>query len=139
MGMGEARTGIVCGPSRTKQAMKDECDINNIMKRYKTTGLITHVKQNPGEYADVSEVSDYRTSLNRIKNAEKNFSRLPATLRARFDNNVADFLDFASNPDNLEEMTKLGIIPKGKEPAAAPAPDPKKEPPPTSGEGSNER
>jgi len=32
-------------PSRTQQHLKDETDINNIIKKYDRTGLLNHVNQ----------------------------------------------------------------------------------------------
>ena len=48
------RTQIDCGidvdPGRTRQSMRDECDINAIMRKYIKTGAIDHVNKYSGEY-----------------------------------------------------------------------------------------
>ena len=39
-------------PSATKQEFKAECDVNNILKQYKATGMIRHVAAQAGVYQD---------------------------------------------------------------------------------------
>lgn len=96
--------------SRTKQADKDACDINNIIARYKKTGILPEQRQ--GFYADVSNVKDYRESLHQVIAAEDAFMRLPAKLRDRFANNPAAVLDFIADPKNIKECEDLGLIEK---------------------------
>lgn len=97
-------------PSLTVQSSKDECDINNILKRYKDTGVITHVKDFQGVFADVSELpADYQSSLNLVSRAKEAFEALPAHVRDRFRNDPGAFYRFAIDPSNLKEMVDLGL------------------------------
>ena len=103
-------SGLHCEDATlTQQQFKDECDINNIMEKFGMTGLIP---QNPltASYGDFSGVNDYHTALNAIIAAEEQFDALPATLRARFDNDPANLIDFMENPDNRSEAEKLGLV-----------------------------
>lgn len=116
---------------RTKQSMKDECDINNILARYKNSGHLTHVSMHTGRYADVSEITDFRTAVDHVRAGEKFFQGLSAKVRARFDNDAAAFLDFIGDPRNLEEMRELGLAPlveKEPAPEVEPAPSAPEEP-----------
>lgn len=117
---------------RTKQSHKTECDINNILRRYESTGLITHVNNTVAQYGDFSEVDDYQTSLQKVMDAEGAFLALPSDVRKFFDNDPAKFLDFAGDPNNIETMVELGLadpsvldkkIPKTKKKSGADAPD----------------
>lgn len=100
-----------CGKdSMTKQSMKDECDINLIMKRYEKTGLIAHVQQNEGFYADLSHVPDYQSALAIVQSADEMFMSLPSDLRARFENDPAKYLAFCSDPANRKELIQLGMV-----------------------------
>lgn len=105
--------GLVCGKSRTKQAFKSECDINNILKKYATTGVLPDmIKQNP-QYGDFSNVEEYQTSMNIVIRANDQFNALSSELRDRFQNDPSKFLEFCDNPQNSEELVKLGLaIPK---------------------------
>lgn len=108
------RVQIWCDPEkdRTKQSMKDECDVNRIISNYTKTGLLTPVTQDPGIYVDVSEVGDYKSALAQIDLAEGMFNQLPSTIRAKFRNDPAEFLDFASDETNKEEMIGMGLLPE---------------------------
>lgn len=94
---------------RTEQTHRAECDINNILRRYEQTGLITHVNETVAQYGDFSEVSDYQTSLNRVMKAQESFMALPSDIRKYFDNDPAKFLDFVGDPANKEAMYELGL------------------------------
>ena len=54
-------TQPVGGPSRTKQAFKEECDVNNILRKYEKTGLITHVAAYKGRYEIFRTPSNIKT------------------------------------------------------------------------------
>jgi len=96
-------------PSKTKQAFKDESDINNILAKYQKTGVLTHVANKPPGYGDFSNVEDYQTSLNKVLEAQRGFMDLPSSIRARFNNDPGAFLEFTSNPANMGEMVKMGL------------------------------
>lgn len=97
---------------RTKQQFKDECDINNIMKKYERNLMLDHVNRYGGQYADVTGDVDYQTALNTIISAEEAFFSIPAKIRARFENDPQRFLEFVSDPSNREEMGKMGLLKK---------------------------
>ena len=93
----------------TQQHCIAECDINNILKRYQNTGSLPDlIKQNP-QYGDFSSISDYQTSLNTVLHAQAQFNALSSEVRDRFHNDPAKFLSFCNNPDNVDEMVKLGL------------------------------
>lgn len=105
-------TGELVKPvPRTKQEFKDECDINNIIKLYKQTGQITHIKQAgaQGAYADLPDPLDFQASLNLVMEAEASFMTLPAHVRDRFANDPARFLAFMGDPGNQDEMIQMGL------------------------------
>lgn len=96
-------------PSMTKQAFKDQCDIHRIIKQYDTTGLIQHVNRSTAAYGDFTEVNEYQESLNRVIAAQGAFDALPAAIRKRFGNDPGEFFEFATNPENRDELAKLGL------------------------------
>lgn len=101
----------------TKQAMQDECDINQIVAKFEQTGLIDHQNENPGGYGDFTEVQDYQTSLNQVIAAKEMFEGLPAKIRGRFRNSPDEFLKFVDDPENREEMKSLGLVTPPEKPA----------------------
>ena len=97
-------------PSRTKQFELEDCDINNIMARYATTGVITHLQKGEPLYGDFSEVEDYQASLAKVMSAEERFASLPSEVRKKFDYNPQNMIDFILDEKNREECIKLGFI-----------------------------
>lgn len=98
---------------RTKQSFKDQCDINKIVARFtKDNGVdLSYAKGFPpnGNYGDFSDIGDLRTMYERIAIAEESFLQLPAKIRKKFNNQPINFMEFASNEENLEEMYELGL------------------------------
>lgn len=114
---------LVKEPSMTKQSFKEECDINTIVRRFEATGLVDHVNQAAarGLYEDLPSGLDLQSALDLINQAEQGFMALPAAVRARFENDPVQFVDFATNPANQEELISLGIA-KDLRPGPDPAP-----------------
>lgn len=106
--------------SRTRQSMKDECDVNRIVAKFKKTGLVNHFAKYGGQYMDCPAV-DFREALEMVATAETMFKELPSDARKRFDNDPARFLEFVQNPANLPEMRKLGLAKPEAEPVKPPA------------------
>lgn len=105
------RVTFTCDPvSLTHQSMADECDINRIMLKWQKTGVIEHVKEYPGGYGDFTNApDDYQQSMNTVIEADNMFMTLPSSIRKRFHNDPAAFLDFVANPKNREELERLGL------------------------------
>lgn len=97
------------GASLTKQAFKKECDINQIMKQYKKSGLLDHVNTHQGNYGDFLNFEDYHSSLNKIIEAKDAFYSIPSEIRAKFDNDPSLFMEFAQNDENHEALVELGL------------------------------
>ena len=99
-------------PTLAQQHFKDECDVNNILRKYEATGLVTHVANGTPSYGDFSSVLEFQQAQNILIEAQDAFDALPASLRKRFDNDPAVMLEFIENPDNREEAEKLGLVNK---------------------------
>jgi len=97
------------GPSLTQQHMKDECDINRILKKYQKDGILRHVAKYGGRYEDLPDNIDYQASLNAVMEAQEAFISLPSSVRGRFDNDPARFLAFVGDPANENELIALGL------------------------------
>lgn len=98
-------------PGQVQQNMRDECDVNIIMSRYQSTGELTHIREAVQQYGDFSDVTDFQTALAQIAEAESSFMELPAKIRDRFNNDPAQFIEFATNKDNQDELRELGLAP----------------------------
>ena len=130
----DLRTGeLVELPSMTKQEFVAECDINNIIKQYSTSGVIRHISERAatGQYLDLPDNIDFQESLNMVHQAQSAFATLPSSVRSRFQNDPAEFLAFMADPANQDEIIKLGLATDSRPPPAPPEPVQKK----TGGEG----
>lgn len=96
-------------PVITEQAHKDKVDINWILADYEKTRLVKHVNQNVGRYDDVS-AADFQTAMNLVASTKTMFDGLPSGVRTQFGNDASKFLAFVQNPDNKDQMVKMGII-----------------------------
>lgn len=104
--------------SRTKQSFKAECDINTIMRRYQKSGIVSHFAKVQGRYGDFLSAVDYQTALNGVISAQEAFDTLPAAVRKRFGGDPAEFLAFAQDAANRDELIAMGLV------KAPPKPDP---------------
>src|SRR3954470_18944840 len=83
------------GPSLTRQEFAEECDINNLMKRYENRdiGAIMRAAGEPS-YVDFTEMPrDLLGYMQLMQDAERSFMTLPATVRREFDNDPTQFVD----------------------------------------------
>lgn len=96
-------------PSLTQQQFAAECNINNIVENHQKTGLLTHVNKSTPHWGDLGDGVDYQTALNHLLLAEESFMSLDAKIRAQFENDPAQFLDFVSDPANAEKMVEMGL------------------------------
>lgn len=103
-------SGVACEePSLAQQQFRDECDINNILRQFNVTGQLPGTPLSP-KYGDFSGIFDYKTALDRVMDSHEEFMGLPATLRARFDNDPANLIEFLENDQNRAEAEKLGLV-----------------------------
>lgn len=106
---GVVGTRITCGVGRAKQSMRDECDVNLIVAQYVKTGFISHVTSGIPTFADVSELTDYRSAIEHVRSVEKYFSGLPAAVRSRFENDAVTFMEYLDGGASEEDLKALGL------------------------------
>ncbi len=120
--------------SKAIQSFAKEVNINNIIKRYKKTGILVDPLTGNARvpfFGDFSSGADLLEVQSKIAKVKETFACLPADVRDRFKNDPSVMLDFVNDPKNLVEAVKLGLLPKSllpviKEEVASP--DPVKDP-----------
>lgn len=112
---------------RTQQHFRDECDVNQIMKKYRRTGDLTHLNRSEGRYGDFSNATTYQEALSAISDAQNDFDLLPADVRREMDNDPAKLLAFMEDPINHDRAVELGLI--NADPLAAADPSTSAQPP----------
>lgn len=113
------------GVSRAKQSFRQETDINSIMAKYHATGMLERVNRAVPRYGDFSSVDDYQGCLDKIQEADRQFNELPSAVRDHVDNDPAEFLRMALDPEREQELRDLGLLPIGEVPEVPPGVDPK--------------
>lgn len=121
-------------PSRTQQNMRDECNINLIMKKYEKSKVLDHLNEHQGDYGDYINYDDYHTSMNRVLEARDTFMTIPASIRSEFQNDPSVFLQFAQDPKNVDRMVELGLARATPQDPAKASPEKKAATPPSSQE-----
>jgi len=100
--------------SRTHQSFAKDADINNVMAKFRLTGVLGDPNLSSArraQFGDFSDITDYPTMVNRIKQAQADFLTLPSEVRAKFDNLVENCIEFISDPKNADEAVTLGLLP----------------------------
>lgn len=110
--VGERLRTPVVGKSRTKQSFKRECDINVIMASYQKDGAIGHLNRHGADYGFATSL-DFSESMRVVVKAQEMFEDLPSSIRTRFGNDPALFLDFVQDDDNHDEMVEMGLVESG--------------------------
>lgn len=115
-------TGLACPePTLTQQQFLEESDINFIAERFGLTGEMPQVLKLPA-YGDFEGIYDFQSAQNQVREAETSFMTLPAKVRARFNNNPQQLLEFVEDEANREEAIFMGLVKRPEvEPQSPPA------------------
>jgi phage internal scaffolding protein len=97
------------GECVTQQHFKNDVNINSIMEKYRTTGVLPVCDSSKAVYGDFTGI-DYQGARNMIAESLQGFMTLPARLRARFDNDPAKLIAFIQDESNKDEAIALGIM-----------------------------
>ncbi len=106
------------GEMRTKQAEAAASDINAMMARFVSHGVVPATRSD-GFYGDFSLNDDYHAAVERVRRAEADFGRLNAAVRDRCANDPGQLLEILADPKGREELLVLGLDPEW-EPKASP-------------------
>lgn len=93
----------------TEQAHKDNCDINKIMRKYATMGVVEHVNNIEAAHGNLTG-DDFKSMMDKIVGIQAEFNELPSELRKRFTNDPAKLLTYLDDPKNTEEAIKIGLL-----------------------------
>lgn len=121
MGAVSRETGFASKePTLAQQQFKEECDINTIVERFGITGQMPQNLRMPIQEEFV-ETMTYHEALNKLVEADTEFMKLPASVRAEFKNDAGAFVEFASDEKNVDKMREWGMAMPAT-PAIVPAP-----------------
>jgi len=101
----EPSEGISFDPDErmTEGSHAHECDINFIMKKYQSQGVLTHVNNRPALYDDVPEM-DFHQAMDAIIEMQEQFMELPSVARKYFGNDPHNYYEALKNGADLEAI-----------------------------------
>ena len=102
--------GLRCeDESRAIQSAEEESNINTIVRRFGLTGELPSDVAIP-RTGDFIGAPDFHTAMNLVRQAQEEFLRVPADIRARFNNDPGRFISFFEDESNRDEAAKLGLL-----------------------------
>lgn len=111
-------SGLCCeDESLAIQSAKDEADINTIVRRFGLTGELPGDLNMP-QSGDFTNIPDFHTAMNLIRETQEEFLRVPAEIRARFNNDPQRLMQFVEDDANYDEARKLGFLKDPEVPVA---------------------
>ena len=103
-------TGLACADeSMAVQSAEEESNINTIVRRFGLTGELPNNLRMP-QSGDFTGLPDFHAAMNLVRQAQEEFIRVPAEIRARFNNDPARFMAFVEDGANYDEALKLGLV-----------------------------
>lgn len=97
-------------PSLTKQSFKEECDVNEILKRSANGAVTNGADVRQAMYGDFTNIPSYQESLDLVNRANGMFMSMDAFIRERFRNDPREMIAFLQDPKNRDEAIKLGLV-----------------------------
>lgn len=91
------------------QSAEEESNINTIVRRFGITGELPNQLRMP-QSGDFTNLPDFHTAMNLVRQAQEEFLRVPADIRARFGNDPQKFMQFFEDESNRDEAIKLGLV-----------------------------
>lgn len=112
--MSEGRRGVrtqtvPVGESMTKQEFAQDTDVNFIVRKFQTTGVLTHTSKAKPIYADVSTQSSLHAAMNEMRMAEEGFAALPSEIRDAARNDPAVLLEMLATEDGQAVLVEAGM------------------------------
>lgn len=103
-------SGLCCeDESLAVQSAEEESNINTIVKRFGISGELPSDVRMPRS-GDFTNMPDFHSAMNTVRQAQEEFMRIPADLRARFSNDPGKFMVFLDDESNRDEANKLGLL-----------------------------
>lgn len=97
---------IEFGPSRTKQAFKDDTDINRMLAQAQKAGSMSHLKKFQGHYADYEDF-DFLTAQTTLTRGREIFDNLPIELKREFGQSPDKFFEFVNDVANKDRLKEI--------------------------------
>lgn len=118
---------------RTKQAFKDETDINKLLAKANRGESISHLAKYGATYGDFTDMDDLLDAHNKLARGQQIFQDLPGEIKREFNQDPRQFYKFVNDPDNANRLGEVlpDLAQRGTQlPAVKRTPDNQREPTP---------
>lgn len=106
--------------SLTKQSEFDQADINQIIKRHMNPTMLADLNKLEQIYGEITS-TDLLEAHQKLEDAEEAFMEIPSEIRRKFNQDAGEFIDFATDPENIDQMREWGLAkPKEADPVIEP-------------------
>ena len=95
------------GRGKTDQSYKEITSLKNLVHKAESQGLLRAATKFEGEMDDYPKY-DFQEAQFMLAKARTMFEQLPSGARNKF-GTPAEFMQFANNPNNAQEMIKMGL------------------------------
>ena len=112
------------GDSKTRQSEAAACDIKNILKGYKKTGVINHLNRASPVEGDFSVSADLHSAIMLVDAANEEFEALPSEVRKAAEHNPVRLLHMLADEGERRELMVAGLDPEWVPPVESPVEEP---------------
>lgn len=112
------------GPSLTKQSLAEETDVNAIMRKYLSAGVVPEMRpEGAGRFGDFASGLDFQQAMNAVSEARSIFSELPLEVRIFCEHDPAKLIDmvYSEDPAMRKRAEEFGLVPRPKESPPVPS------------------
>lgn len=104
------RVSIDCSEGgRTKQSFREECDINHIIKKFESDGIISHTNRASPAYTDNTTVDDLQDAMEQVAAAEAGFDGLQSSIREAAGNDPMQLLEMLAAEEGRSLLEEAGM------------------------------
>jgi len=95
--------------SPTKQAFKEQCDFNLVIKNYQQTGTINHIRRGEPMYGNFDQRMDLMDATLRVNEAQAIFDGLESGIREVAGNDKLKFAELLETPEGRMKLYDAGL------------------------------
>lgn len=99
------------GKSLTQGEFAKELDVNYLIEKHVRTGQ-PFPTATPDMFADVSDAATFQQAQDAIVRARNAWMSVPAKTRRYFGDNINTFLEALRDPEQVEDLVRLGVMEK---------------------------
>lgn len=92
----------------TEQSHSKSCDISYLVESYKRRGLPFVITDDV--FKDFTELPDYQTALNTVREIDSLFMRFDAKIREEFGHDPSKLMSAIEDPGQRDRLIELGIF-----------------------------